>query len=173
MSRERWGTLKESWNRQVERAEKESLHVIYTKGDKTLRKELSSMARDDPYLDKPARSEIHDVIDRPERAEADRDHVAKHCDLIAGRLRHRREMVEFGGSWDERPVRDRERYEGWRTVTDEAVAAAERVPANRREYGIHLDGMAHRGQSLASALSDGLFADHPVAIAVIHIPAYP
>ena len=58
-------------------APQESLHVIYTKGYKTLRKELSSMARDGPYLDKPARSEIHDVIDRLERAEADRDHVAK------------------------------------------------------------------------------------------------
>ena len=96
----------------MERADEKGVHVIYTKGDKTLRKELSSMARDDPYLDKPARSEIHDVIDRLERAEANCDHVAKHCDLITGRLRHRREMVEFGGSWDERPVRDRERYEG-------------------------------------------------------------
>ena len=34
------------------------------------------------------------------------------------------------------------------------VAAAEDVLANRRKYGIHLDGMARRGKSLASALSD-------------------
>ena len=138
----------------MERADEKGVHVIYIKGYKTLRKELGSIADDDPHLGDSARDEIRAVIDRLERAEADRDHVAKHCDLIAGRLEHRREDLEFGSSWDKRAIPDRERYEAWRPGTDEAMAAAERVLANRREYGIHLDGMAHRGQSLASALSD-------------------
>ena len=46
-----------------------------------------------------------------------------------------------------------EHYEAWRDGADEAAAAAEGVLANRRDYGIHLDGMAHRGEGLASALS--------------------
>ena len=48
---------------------------------------------------------------------------------------------------------DREHYDAWRDGADEGVDAAERVLANRREYGIHMDGMARRGKSLASALS--------------------
>ena len=62
-------------------------------------------------------------------------------------------MLQFGDSWDERAVPDREHYEAWRDGADEAAAAAEGVLANRRKYGIHLDGMAHRGEGLASVLS--------------------
>ena len=136
----RWETLKENWNRQVERAEEEGVHVIYTKGYKKLRQELTAMADNDLYLDERASSEL-------------RAHVEKRRDLIAGRLEHRREVLQFGDSWDKRAVPDREHYEAWRDGTDEAAAAAEGVLANRRKYGIHLDGMAHRGEVLASALS--------------------
>ena len=150
---ERWETLKENWNRQVERAGEEGVHVIYAKGYKKLRQELTAMADDDLYLGERANSELRAVILRLERAEEGRAHVEKHRDLIAGRLGHRREVLQFGDSWDKRAVPDREHYEAWRDGTDEAAAAAEGVLANRRKYGIHLDGMAHRGEGLASALS--------------------
>ena len=111
------------------------------------------MADDDLYLDERASSELRAVILRLDMAEEGRAHVEKHRDLIAGRLEHRREVLQFGDSWDKRAVPDREHYEAWRDGTDEAAAAAEGVLANRRKYGIHLDGMAHRGEGLASALS--------------------
>ena len=148
-----WGTLKENWNRRVERAGEESVHVIYTKGYKKLRQELTAMANNDLYLDERASAELRAVILRLDMAEEGRAHVEKHRDLIAGRLEHRREVLQFGDSWDNRAVPDREHYEAWRDGTDEAAAAAEGVMANRRKYGIHLDGMAHRGEGLASALS--------------------
>ena len=149
----RWGTLKENRNRRVERAGEGSVHVIYTKSYKKLRQELTAMADDDLYLDERASSEPRAVILRLDRAEEGRAHVEKHHDLIAGRLEHRREVLQFGDSWDKRAVPDREHYEAWRDGTDEAAATAEGVLANRRKYGIHLDGMAHRGEGLASALS--------------------
>ena len=130
---ERWETLKENWNRQVERAEEEGVHVIYTKGYKKLRQELTAMADDDLYLDERANSELRAVILRLDMAEEGRAHVEKHRDLIAGRLEHRREVLQFGDSWDKRAVPDREHYEAWRDGTDEAAAAAEGVLANRRK----------------------------------------
>ena len=70
-------------------------------------------------------------------------------------LGNRVTSIAYGDSyWDKRAIPDREHYEPWRNGTDEVVAAAEDVLANRRKYGIHLDGMARRGKSFASALSD-------------------
>ena len=111
------------------------------------------LPRDDPYLDGRTRSGIDDVIHLLDHAEASRTHVEQHRNRILGRLEHRREVLEFGSSRDKRPVPDREGYDPWRDGTDEAVEAAEGVLANRRDYGIHLDGLARRGADLASALS--------------------
>ena len=152
-SLERWETLKENWNRQVERGEQEGVHLIYTRGYKTLRKELRSIAHDDPYLGERARDEIRTVIHRLGNAEDGRAQVEKHRDRLVGRLEYRRDAVEFGNSWDKRPIPDRERYEAWRDGTDEVVAAAERFLENRTEHGIHLDGLERRGKSLRSALA--------------------
>lgn len=77
----------------MEGAERKDTHVIYTRGYKKLRKELRSMARDDPYLDKRIRSEIGDVIFRLDAAEARRKHVEEHRDPIAARLEYRREEL--------------------------------------------------------------------------------
>ncbi len=77
----------------MEGAERKDTHVIYTRGYKKLRKELRSMARDDPYLDKRIRSEIGDVIFRLDAAEARRKHVQEHRDPIAARLEYRREEL--------------------------------------------------------------------------------
>ena len=145
-SLERWETLRRDWNRQVKRAEKKDVHVIYTRGYKTLRTALRSMADDDPYLDWRIRSEIGDVLVELDMAEKGRKHVEEHRELIAARLARRREMLDFGSSWDKRAFPDREHYDAWRDGADEGVDAAERVLANRREYGIHMDGMARRGK---------------------------
>ena len=152
-SLERWESVRWGWNRQMTRAEKKDIHVIYTRGYKALRTALRSMADDDPYLDYRIRSEIGGVLFELDKAETMRKHVEEHRDLIVRRLERRREELDFGSSWDKRAFADRERYDAWRDGADEAVDAAERVLANRRDYGIHLDGMARRGKSLASALS--------------------
>ena len=49
-SLERWLALREEWNRQVDRAEKQGVHVIYTGEYHMLRSELKTATRDDPYL---------------------------------------------------------------------------------------------------------------------------
>ena len=152
-SLESWETLRRDWNRQMTRAEEKDIHVIYTRGYKALRTALRSMADDDPYLDYRIRSEIGGVLFELDNAESMRKQVEKHRDLIVGRLKHRREEQDFGSSWDKRAFADRERYDAWRDGADEAVEAAERVLANRRDYGIHLDGLESRGKSLELALS--------------------
>ena len=85
--------------------------------------------------------------------EEGRAQVETHRYRLADRLEFRRDALGFADIWDKRPIPDRERYEAWRDGTDEAVAAAESVLADRRKHGIHLDGLAYRDQSLASALS--------------------
>ena len=149
----RWESLRERWDRQVGRAENEGIHVIYTDGYWTLRREMNSATREDPYLAEGALSEIDRVIGLLDTPETVRRRVEEHRDAVLAHLENRREMLNYVSARDQRPAPDRARYGAWRRDTDEAVAEAERVLANRRVYGIHLDGLNHRGEGLGSALS--------------------
>ena len=149
----RWENLRERWNRQVERAEREGVHVIYTGGYGTLRREMSSAARDDPYLAEGARSEINRVIGLLDTPEEIRRHVEKHRDAVLAWLERRDDMLACVSAWDTRPAPDARRYDSWRDGVDRAVAEAEIEFANRGVYGIHLHGLTHRGEGLGSALS--------------------
>ena len=149
----RWESLRESWDRQVDRAEREGVHVIYTDGYGTLRREMNAAIRDDPYLAEGARSEIGRVIGLLDTPETIRRRVEEHRDAVLAHLENRREMLNYVSAVDQRPAPDRARYSAWRRGTDEAVAEAERELANRRVYGIHLDGLKSRGEGLGSALS--------------------
>ena len=149
----RWESLRERWDRQLDRAERQSVHVIYTDGYGTLRREMSSAARDDPYLAEGARSEIDRVIGLLDTPEEIRRHVENHCDAVLAWLERRDDMLGYVSAWDTRPAPDAKRYDAWRDSVDKAVAEAEIVFANRRLYGIHLDGLRHRGKGLGSALS--------------------
>ena len=149
----RWESLKERWDRQVDRAEKEGVHVIYTNGYGALRREMSSVIRDDPYLAEGARAEIDRVIGLLDAPEAISRHVEKHRDAILAWLERRDDMLGYVSAWDTRPAPDARRYDAWRDGVDRAVAEAEIEFANRRVYGIHLDGLTHRGEGLGSALS--------------------
>ena len=62
-------------------------------------------------------------------------------------------MLGYVSAWDTRPAPDAKRYDAWRDGVDRAMAEAEIEFANRRVYGIHLDGLKHRGEGLGSALS--------------------
>ena len=137
----------------MERAEKEGVHVIYTAGYGTLRRKMNSATRDDPYLAEGARSEIDRVIGLLDTPEEIRRHVEKHRDAVLARLERRDDMLGYVSAWDTRPAPDTRRYDTWRDSVDRAVAEAEIVFANRRLYGIHLDGLTHRGEGLGTALS--------------------
>ena len=149
----RWESLKEHWDRQLDRAEKEGVHVIYTDGYRTLRREMSSATREDPYLAEGARSEIDRVIGLLDAPEEIRGHVEKHRDAVLAWLERRDDMLGYVSAWDTRPAPDARRYDAWRDSADRAVAEAESVFAHRSGYGIHLDGLKHRGEGLGSALS--------------------
>ena len=137
----------------MDRAEKEGVHVIYTDSYGTLRREMSSATRDDPYLAEGARSEIDRVIGLLDTPEEIRGHVEKHRDGVLARLERRDDMLGYVSARDTRPAPDARRYDAWREGVDRAVAEAETEFANRRVYGIHLDGLKHRGEGLGSALS--------------------
>ena len=149
----RWKSLRERWDRQVDRAEKEGVHVIYTNGYGTLRREMSSATRDDPYLAEGARSEINRVIGLLDTPEAIRRHVEKHRDAVLAWLERRDDMLGYVSTWDTRPAPDARRYDAWRGSIDKAVTEAEIEFANRRVYSIHLDGLKRRGEGLGSVLS--------------------
>ena len=149
----RWESLRERWDRQVDRAETEGVHVIYTDGYGTLRREMNSAARDDPYLAEGARSEIDRVIGLLDTPEEIRRHVEKHRDAVLAWLERRGDMLGYVSAWDTRPAPDARRYDAWRDGVDRAVAEAEIEFANRRVYDIHLDGLKHRGVGLGAALS--------------------
>ena len=149
----RWESLRERWDRQVDRAEKEGVHVIYTDGYGTLRKEMNSATRDDPHLAEGARSEIDRVIGLLDTPEEIRGHVEKHRDAVLAWLERRDDMLGYVSAWDTRAAPDARRYDAWRDSVDRALAEAESVFAHRRGYGIHLDGLRHRGEGLGSALS--------------------
>ena len=82
-----------------------------------------------------------------------RRHVEKHRDAVLAGLERRDDMLGYVSAWDTRPAPDARRYDAWRDSVDKAVAEAEIEFANRRVYGIHLDGLKHRGEGLGSALS--------------------
>ena len=149
----RWESLRERWDRQVDRAEKEGVHVIYTDGYGTLRREMSSATRDDPYQAEGARSEIDRVIGLLDAPEELRGHVEKHRDAVLAWLERRDDMLGYVSARDTRAAPDAKRYDAWRDSVDRAVAGAEIEFANRRVYDIHLDGLTHRGEGLGSALS--------------------
>ena len=153
-SLERWRVLREAWNGLVDHAEKANRHVIYADGYTALREGLASLAREDPNLPARFRSGIDRVLGLLADPEASRRHVEEHRERLLSRLEHRDEMLEIVSAWDEQPAPDRPRYDAWREGTDEAVAEAECVLADRRGYGIHVDGLEYRRQGLDAALSD-------------------
>ena len=72
--------------------------------------------------------------------------------LMAGQL-DRREALEAETAERGVAVPDHEHYDTWRDVIDEAVDRCEGMLADRGNYGIHLDCIALREESLGSALS--------------------
>ena len=148
---ERSQVLKRDWNRQVDRAAEEGVHVIYTDGFNRLHEELRSLSQD-MLLDRGVESEISAVLKQLGKAVSNRKYFDNWPKLMAGQMDRRKTLVAVAA---ERGVAvpDHEDYDTWRNVTDFAVGRCEGLLDNPGRYGIHLDYIAHAQESLDSALA--------------------
>ena len=148
---ERSGKLKRDWNRQVERAAEEGVHVIYTDGYDRLHKELDSVSKN-MLLDRGVETEISAVLAQIGKVVSNRNYFDDCREYMAGRM-DRREPLEAEAAERGVAVPNHEDYDTWRDVTDFAVGRYEELMDDPGNYGIHLDYVAHAQESLGSALA--------------------
>ena len=148
---ERSEELKRDWNRQVDRAAEEGVHVIYTDGYDRLHKELDTIAGD-MLLDRGVKSEISAVLAQLGKVVSNRNYFDSCREFMAGRM-NRREALEAAAAERGVAVPGHEDYDTWRNVTDFAVGRCEGLMDDPVNYGIHLDYIALREESLGLALT--------------------
>ena len=148
---ERSQVLKRDWNRQVERAAEDGIHVIYTDGFNRLHEELDSVSQN-MLLDRGVKSEISAVLKQLGKAVSNRKYFDNWPKLMAGQM-ERREALAAKATERGVAVPDHEDYDTWRNVTDFAVGRCEGLMDDPGRYAIHLDYVALRGESLESALT--------------------
>ena len=148
---ERSQVLKRDWNRQVDRAAEEGVHVIYTDGFNRLHEELDSLSQN-MLLDRGVASEISAVLKQLGKAVSNRKYFDNWPKLMAGQM-DRRETLVAAAAERGVAVPDHEDYDTWRNVTDFGVGRCEGLLDNPERYGIHLDYIAHTQESLDSALA--------------------
>ena len=148
---ERSEELKRDWNRQVERAAEEGVHVIYTDGYDRLHKELDSLSKN-MLLDRGVESEISAVLARLGKVVSNRNYFDSCREHMAGQM-DRREALVAKAAERGVAVPDLGHYDTWRNVTDFAVGRCEGLMDDPVNYGIHLDYIAHAQESLGSALT--------------------
>ena len=120
---ERSEELKRDWNRQVDRAAEEGVHVIYTDGYDRLHKELDTIAGD-MLLDRGVKSEISAVLVELGKVVSNRNYFDNWPKLMAGQM-DRREALAAKAAERGVAVPDHEDYDTWRNVTDFAVGRCE------------------------------------------------
>ena len=148
---ERSEGLKRDWNRQVERAAEEGVHVIYTDGYDRLHEDLDSVSKN-MLLDRGVESEISAVLAQLGKAVSNRNYFDSCREYMAGRL-NRREALVAKAAERGVAVPGHEDYDTWRDLTDIAVGRCEELMDDPGNYGIHLDYIAHAQESLGSALA--------------------
>ena len=148
---ERSQVLKRDWNRQVERAAEDGVHVIYTDGYDRLHKELDSVSKN-MLLDRGVESEISTVLAQIGKVVSNRNYFDSCREHMAGQM-DRREPLEAKAAERGVAVPDHEDYDTWRDLTDIAVGRCEELMDDPGNYGIHLDYIALREESLGSALA--------------------
>ena len=143
--------LKRDWNRQVERAAEDGVHVIYTDGYDRLHKELDSVSKN-MLLDRGVESEISSVLAQIGKVVSNRNYFDSCREHMAGQM-DRRQALEAKAAKRGVAVPNHEDYDTWRNVTDFAVGRCEGLMDDPVNYGIHLDYMALREERLGSALT--------------------
>ena len=146
---ERSGKLKREWNRLVERAAEEGVHVIYTDGYDRLHKELDSVSKN-MLLDRGVESEISTVLAQIGKVVSNRNYFDSCREYMAGRM-DRREALEVAAAERGVAVPDLGHYDTWRDLTDFAVGRCEELMDDPGNYGIHY--IAHAQESLGSTLA--------------------
>ena len=153
---ERAQALKRDWNRLVDRAEDEGVHVLYSDGCDRLREELRIVSRN-TLLDRSIRKEIEGLLKRVGEAAEDRRFAETWRDFLVRALNERealeeRAALEAGAAERSVAVPDHADYDSWRSIADYAVERAEEVMVHRGRHGTHLDCMALRGEGMEAAL---------------------
>ena len=143
--------LKRDWNRQVERAAEDGVHVIYTDGYDRLHKELDSVSKN-MLLDRGVESEISTVLAQIGKVVSNRNYFESCREHMAGQM-DRREALVAKAAEQGVAVPDLGPYDTWRDVTDFAVGRCDELMDDPGNYAIHLDYIAHAQESLGSALS--------------------
>ena len=128
---ERSQVLNRDWNRQVDRAAEEGVHVIYTDGFNRLHKELDSLSQN-MLLDRGVKSEISAVLKQLGKAVSNRKYFDNWPKLMAGQM-DRRETLVAAAAERGVAVPDHEDYDTWRNVTDFAVGRCEGLLTIRRD----------------------------------------
>ena len=139
--------LKRDWNRQVERAAEDGVHVIYTDGYDRLHKELDSVSKN-MLLDRGVESEISTVLAQIGKVVSNRNYFDDCREHMAGQM-DRREALAAKAAERGVAVPDYEDYDTWRDVTDFAVGRCEELMDDPGNYGIHLDYIALRKKASA------------------------
>ena len=134
---ERSQVLKRDWNRQVERAAEEGVHVIYTDGYDRLYKELDSVSKN-MLLDRGVESEISTVLAQIGKVVSNRNYFDSCREHMAGQM-DRREALAAKAAERGVAIPDLGDYDTWRNVTDFAVGRCEGLMDDPVNYGIHLD----------------------------------
>ena len=148
---ERSEELKRDWNRQVDRAAEEGVHVIYTDGYDRLHEQLDSVSKN-MLLDRGVKSEISAVLAQLGKVVSNRNYFDNWPKLMAGQM-DRRQALAAKAAERGVAVPGHEDYDTWRNVTDFAVGRCEGLMDDPVNYGIHLDYIALREESLGSALT--------------------
>ena len=148
---ERAEELKLDWNRQVERAAEEGVHVIYTDGYDRLHKKLDSVSKN-MLLDRSVESGIRTVLAQIGKVVSNRNYFDSCREYMAGQM-DRREALVAKAAERRVAVPGLGHYDTWRNVTDFAVGRCEGLMDDPGNYAIHLDYIARRGESLESALA--------------------
>ena len=143
---ERAGKLKWDWNRQVDRAEEEGVHVIYTEDYERLNKELDKVSQN-MLLDRGVESEISTVLAQLRKVVSNRNYFDDCREHMAGQM-DRREALVANAAERGVAVPDLGRYDTWRDVTDFAVGRCEELMDDPGNYRIHLNYIAHAQESL-------------------------
>ena len=143
--------LKRDWNRQVERAAEEGVHVIYTDGYDRLHKELDSVSKN-MLLDRGVESEISMVLAQIAKVVSNRTYFDSCREHMAGQM-DRREALVVKAAERGVAVPDLGPYDTWRDVTDFAVGRCVELMDDPGNYGIHLDYITHAQESLGLSLA--------------------
>ena len=139
------------WNRLVERAVEEGVHVIHTDGYDRLRKELDAVSRNF-RLDRRIAREIHAVLSELDEAKSNA-RVAETWHGSILRSLERRGELHASAARRGAAVAGLAEYDLWRRGIDEALDRGQHILANPGRYGIHLHSVTRGRESLASALA--------------------